>query len=502
MPESTAVSNGLPSASPSNVFSDGLERAVPSMTGVNADAVVSFLDDVEAAGLDLHGFMLSRDGRVVAEGFRWPYRADRTRIMHSATKSFVASAIAFALAEGRLKLTDKVVSFFPELYAGPVEGWLAQMTVEDLLTMRAGHESETSGAVWRVLNTSWIAEFFKIPLAHEPGSTFVYTSAASYMLSAILSRVTGQLAHDYLKPRLLEPLGVTGETWDVSPDGINPGGNGFSARLVDLLKLGMLHAQDGVWNGQRVLPEDWVRVATQPHGEPFKYGYHWWTRPDGSYSAIGRFVQMVTVFPEHNAALAVMGAIQGSFRLFPHIEQHFPAAFTNGDTAASASASADKRLIEKLAHWQHEEAPTLWKEPLRKSATAAWTGARRFEIEANRYGVEAVQFACSDDRCSFTQFDARGAHTIVAGIGHWIEGRTDMPGSDLHHGYEMNNSAVVARATWIDDKRLQMVWIFPETAFRDTVEVLFDGTGITAQRSVNVNGSSLRHDELVGREAR
>lgn len=512
-----------PDVAPANSFAsaghnDGLTRAAPSVTGVDADAIGAFLDDVQAAGLDLHSFMLYHKGHVVAEAWRWPYRADRPRILHSVAKSFTACAIGLALEDGLFRLDDKVVDFFPEALPPPKHGhavgshqkWLAQMTIEDLLTMRVGHEGETSGAVWRSLQTSWIAEFFKIPLAHQPGTAFRYTSAASYVLSAILSRATGETLHDYLKPRIFEPLGIHGETWDVGPDGINPGGNGLTAKVADMLKLGILHAQNGEWKGRRLLPHQWVTQATQPHGEPFQYGYHWWTRGDGNFSAIGRFVQMVTVFPAHGAALAVTGAIRGSARLFPLIDRYFPAAFRDpatGRTAVDQARASDARLAAKLAAWQSPDAPAPWKTIYETAnapahAAAVLSGTRRFAMASNPYGVDVLEFRFTHNQCTFSLFDAQGCHTIVAGIGQWIETRTDMPGSDLHHGYELDDSPVVARAQWLDERRLHMTWIFAESAFRDTVTAEFDGPQLVFRREVNINGAALRHDDLNGTLAR
>src|SRR5579862_5688527 len=235
---------------PTNPPTDGLLRGEPREACVNAALVDAFLDDAATAGLDIHGLMLHRAGRVAAEGWWWPYRADRPRIMHSATKSVMASAIGMALEEGRFRLQDRVVSFFPELMPGVIDNKLAAMTVENLLTMRAGHAAETSGSIWRGIATSWTAEFFKIPVVYTPGTTYMYTSAASYMLSAILTRVTGETLHDYLKPRFFTPLGITGEQWDIGPDNINPGGNGLTMKTADLLKLGVVHAQRGLWRGR------------------------------------------------------------------------------------------------------------------------------------------------------------------------------------------------------------------------------------------------------------
>ena len=184
-------------------------------------------------------------------------------MQHSLTKSFTATAIGLAVAEGRFALDDTVVSFFPEITApGP---HLAAMTIRHLLTMSTGHATGIGGDVWRQIRTSWTDAFFKAPVPEPPGARMVYSSASSYMLSAILQRTTGERLHAYLATRLLEPLGIEGESWDVCPNGINPGGNGLSCRTEDMLKLAVLHLQRGRWDGRQILPEAWVSEALRPH---------------------------------------------------------------------------------------------------------------------------------------------------------------------------------------------------------------------------------------------
>ena len=472
--------------------SDGLKRGEPREAGINAAIVEAFLDDAATAGLDIHGLMLHRAGLVAAEGWRWPYRADRPRIMHSATKSVLACAIGMALEEGRFRLQDKVVSFFPELISGSIDDKLASMTVEHLLTMRAGHAAETSGSIWRGISTSWTAEFFKIPVVHPPGTTFMYTSAASYMLSAILTKVTGQTLHDYLKPRFFEPLGITHEQWDLGPDNVNPGGNGLTMKTVDLLKLGILHVQGGLWKGRRMLSEVWVAEATRSHGD--NYGYQWTTTPGGAYAAIGIFMQFVMVFPRHRATLAVVGAAQeGSKVYMPIVDRHFPRAFDE-PLPASEAWKADANLRSRLA--------VAGKEPplaARSSKTAASVSGKTFRIEPNPLGVTAVSFVFENDRCVFHLVDASGDHSVVCGMRASIEGHTGMPGADLHHGYALQSAVVVASAAWTDENTLQMTWIFAETAFRDTVVCRFEGDGVTVERSVNVNSSADSWPRLSGK---
>ena len=195
-------------------WSDGLPRARPDAHGVDPGRVQAFLDEAARLGVELHSFMLWRTGHVVAEGWWWPYRPDRRHMMHSATKSFLSAAVGLAVAEGRFSLWDRVVDFFDDHRPARPSPSLAVMTIEDLLTQTSGHAQGASGSVWRSIRTSWIDEFFKIPVAFEPGTRFRYTSATSFLLSAIVSRTTGQKAHDHITPRLLQPLGIAGLEWD------------------------------------------------------------------------------------------------------------------------------------------------------------------------------------------------------------------------------------------------------------------------------------------------
>lgn len=461
---------------------DGLLRDAPRAVGLDARAVEAFLDEAAAANLEIHSLMIHRRDRVVVEGWRWPYHAARPRMTHSFTKSITACAIGLAIDEGYFKLTDTVVSFFPDELPPVVDDKLKTMTVEDLLTMRTGHAAETSGAVWRGIKTSWIAEFFKIPIVTQPGTTFVYTSAASYMLSAILTKTTGMTMHAFLKPRLLEPMGITGETWDVGPDGINPGGNGFTCTTANMLKFGVLHAQGGLWEGRRLLPAAWVAAATQRHGGN-NYGYHWVAAEDGLYYALGIFVQMAVVIPAAGATINLTCAIENSKLLLPILRKHLPGAFHD---APLEDAGTDARLSAHLA--------ALAVSPKLSGASsprAQDISGRTYRAAPNTLGITDLSFDFTPGRCVFRLTDGDGTHTVTMGLTEWVESTTGIPGRDLHHGYALRGAVVVAGAVWCDSDTLEMTWIFAETAFRDTVLCRFKGDTVTLDRSVNIN-SGLR----------
>jgi CubicO group peptidase (beta-lactamase class C family) len=469
---------------------DGLPRARAEDQGVEPAAVMAFLNALEAEQLEMNSFMLSRGGKVVAEGWWYPYRAEIPHMMHSLTKSVMACAVGLALAEKRFALSDKVVSFFPEHLPAEVSDNLKAMTVEHLLTMRCGHAKETSGSVWRPIKTSWIAEFFKIPVELAPDSKFVYTSAASYMLSAIVTKTTGQTVRDYLEPRVFQPLGITGLRWDVSPDNVSPGGNGLTWRTSDITKLCMLHAQGGMWNGKQILPADWIAAATKRQSGNERYGYQWWVSPADNYYADGKFSQIGLVFTQNDAVLAFTAANNKGRRCVELAEKHLTEGFKPAPIPQDDAAwNALKTRIESLRLLAPMTSSTS---PLEKTISG-----RRFDVEPNEDGVEAVSFTFAKGRCLFTLRDGRGTHTISAGLDFWTEGSTSMTGGKLHHEYEQTKMPVVAGAMWTSPNTLEMVWQFVESSFRDHVICRFDGPNMTLDRSVNVNSAALNRPTLT-----
>jgi len=475
-----------------SVATSELRRAHPSEVEINADAVSALLDDLDKTGSERQTLLIYRAGALAVEDYRWPYGAERIRMMHSVTKSFTSAAVGLALAEGRFRLQDQVVNFFPEHLPAVVSPRLGAMTVEDLLMMRTGQAIETSGSRWRGLKTSWIAEFFRIPLEHDPGTFFLYTSAASYMLGAIVTRTTGVGLDQYLRQRMFAPLGFENEMWDKGPEGINPGGNGLSCRVLDMLKFGVLHLDGGVWNGQRVLPEAWVREAVRRREGV--YGYHWWTGPNGEFSAQGLFGQMIVVLPRYGAVVATTGALQSNDAcleyLLPILRRHAASIFSKG------SRSADEWLASRLER-ETNPAPV---------ASEAQSGSEiasqmRFRAEPNELGVEAFELEFSPNRCVLRITDLRGVHAVAMGLNEWIEGETSMSGAQLHHGYEWKCAPVVASAHWLDPQTLEMVWIFAESSFRDTVVCRFEKDRAHLERRVNVNSGGRESPQIIGYRA-
>ncbi|MDD4033249.1 MAG: serine hydrolase, partial [Bacteroidales bacterium] len=247
------------SAEMSGQVTSKLPRSIPELEGVSSAGIVDFLNAADTSGLELHSFMFIRHGKVIAEGWWDPYGPDYKHLMYSASKTFTATAVGFAVAENKLKVTDKVISFFPYSLPDTISDYIKDLTVQNLLTMSVGQDPEPSSMG---MSGDWITGFLKTNPVHKPGTRFMYNNMATFMLSAIVQQATGERVFDYLMPRLYKPLGIRGIDWDQNPQGITLGMIGLRIHTEDLAKIGLLLLQEGVWNGQQLLPKAWVKEAT------------------------------------------------------------------------------------------------------------------------------------------------------------------------------------------------------------------------------------------------
>lgn len=292
-----------------------LPRATPSEVGLNADAVLDFLDASEDAGLELHSLMIAVGGKVAAEGWWAPYASPFRHGCYSGTKTFTSAAVGFAVAEGLVNEEDPLVSFFPEKMKPGQDANMPLVTIRDLLCMACGQDEEVDLAK----TDDAVAEFLDARFPYRPGTIFHYNSVASHMLGEVIFRKTGKTLPEYLEPRLFAPLGVTDVRWDCTPQGLPMGGWGIHLRTEDYLKMGMLFLQHGKWNGKQVLPQGWAeRASTWRIDSSVEntlpewlqgYCYQMWRNvTPGSFRLDGAFGQLCIVYPDLNAVVAVTSA--------------------------------------------------------------------------------------------------------------------------------------------------------------------------------------------------
>ena len=208
------------------VIAAPLDRATPESQGVPSAAILRWIDACEReikAPNGLHGFVILRHGRTIAEGTWAPYDTlNRPHMLYSHSKSFTSTAIGFLVDEGRLDLDARVLSFFPDKAPTNPSLNLQALRVRDLLTMNVG--ASFSDAERKDINGDWVKAFLANDIEKEPGTVFKYDSCATHMLAAIAERVSGMKLMDFLKARLFDPIGMTSPWSTVSPTGIACGG--------------------------------------------------------------------------------------------------------------------------------------------------------------------------------------------------------------------------------------------------------------------------------------
>ncbi len=293
-----------------------LPRATPESQGLPSTAVEAFLDAVGSAGVELHSVMVLRHGNVLAEGWWAPYTPDGLHLLYSLSKSFTSTAIGLAVGEGLLSVDDLVSSFFPEIDVDTLDPLVAGMKVRHILSMASGHHDDTIERIRVFGGEDPAAAFLSLVPEEEPGTWFTYNNGCTLMLSVIITRLTGGRLLDYLRPRLFEPLGIGPAYWA----GIGPYDLGFSGLHLQtdaIARLGQLYLQDGVWDGEQLLPAGWVAQASsvqvdnprEPNPDWRQgYGFQFWRCQHNGFRGDGAYGQFCVVLPDHDAVIAITAA--------------------------------------------------------------------------------------------------------------------------------------------------------------------------------------------------
>ena len=477
----------------------GLPRARPESLGIDPAGILGFIDQVNAKVGGLHSMMLLRHGKVAAEAWWAPYAPQYPHMLFSLSKSFCSTGVGLAAVEGKLSVDSPVISFFNEDLPAKVSDNLAAMTVRNLLTMSTGHDQDTTGRITSAPDGNWVRAFLSLPVEHAPGSKFVYNSGATYILSAIVRKVTGQDLLDFLRPRLFGPLGITGQTWETCPRGISIGGWGLSVKTEDIARFGQLYFQKGRWNGRGLIPESWVAEATSKqvsNGNPVTggdwnqgYGYQFWRSRHGNYRGDGAFGQFCIVMPEHDAVLAITSGVSDMGAVMNSAWEHLLPALKASPTSISAGDSLTDRFRSLTV-------PTPAGIPA-ADAAKRYSG-RRFQFQPNDQKIDQVQLL----------FDSSRARVAILGPGG-VQ-RLECPGNKWKVGSYVAAqppSAISARPTrrvassgaWTSDDTYTMKVCFLETPFVQTTTFTFSEDRLTVRSKMNVGFGPTERPALTGK---
>jgi CubicO group peptidase (beta-lactamase class C family) len=289
---------------------EGWRSSTPEEQGMDSEKLAQIFEVITEQRLNIHSVLIIRNGYLVTEAYYHPFRSKNMHEVYSVTKSVVSALVGIALEKGFIESVHQpVLDFFPEQTIENDDAHKQAITLEHLLTMTSGlewTEGDTGRQLWQ--NIDWAQFVLNRPMAVEPGTQFNYNSGNTHLLSVIIQETTGMSTLSFAQAHLFEPLGISDVLWSRDPSGISIGGWGLRMTPCDMAKLGYLYLNNGVWDGQQVVPADWVNASIQKHVqvtdplEPWELhlGYSWWLHEFGPYAAHGMRGQFIYVIPDLN----------------------------------------------------------------------------------------------------------------------------------------------------------------------------------------------------------
>ena len=488
-----------------------LPFSTPEAEGVSSAGIMNFLDAVQKGRNELHSFVIIRHGKIISQGWWEPYAKDLRHVMFSVSKSFTSTGIGLAIAENKLKLTDKVISFFPQSLPDTLSEYMKEMTVEHLLKMSTGMNADPLFTARS--SKDWPKAFLSAPVENKPGTIFKYNNMATFMLSAIVQKATGQKLFDYLKSRLFEPLGITSVTWDETPEGYTFGAIGLRIQSGDMVKFGQMLLQKGKWNGKQIVPQSWVEQATSfkinsndPGNKTPKelndweqgYCYQFWRCRNNGYRADGLGGQFIIVLPEKDAVVVLTASATNTQEEMNLVWDYLLPAMQDKTLPEDKNslAALNKRIASlSVSKTDYTNASLLSK-----------ISGKKIEIAQNETGIKALTLSIkgSDAQLKIDRGDE--AYELLAGKNNWKFSETKVttlaPAPNAMIAPPASNQAlpikVASRYSWIDASAIEWTSKFVEQSIgSETWAFRFEDSGNELKVQVEIKG--IRPRKLEGK---
>lgn len=459
-----------------------LPRSTASDQGVRPEAVLNFLDAVEAdPTVEMHSMILLRHGHVVAEGWWAPYASEHSRLVYSLSKSFTATALGLAEADGLLRLDDTLVSHFPAVDDDRVDSRSKEILLRHLAAMASGHDREMITDAWEDDPQEPVSGLLHSRPADVPGSTFAYNQPCTYSIAATIQRRSGMTLSDYLRSRLFEPLGIGEVGWWRWPSDREVGYTGLFIRTEDIAKLGQLYLQGGRWEELQILPAEFVLEATSRQVDTSSadgidwqqgYGFQFWMARHG-YRGDGALGQFCLVLPQCDAVIALTSATASMQSVLDHVWTCLLPGFGDGARRSDGQAELERRLRAlKLRRFRsagdQEDVEGWCSEPFAMTQPASAPFA-------------SVQLIRREQAITLALAEVGNKIEFAVGLADW---ETSEPLDDRGECVP-----VAAFGGWIDSQEMRIEVVFLETPHR---------LDITLHLPTRSGSATWRHEPLDG----
>ena len=482
-----------------------LEKSTPEAEGISSSAIDAWITACERELDAVHGFVLLRHGKTVAEGWWKPFSAERTHILYSHSKSFTSTAIGFLIDDGKLDLDECLVDIFPDRLPENPPDNLKRLRVRDLLTMNTG--MPYTDAERKDIGGDWVNLFLANPVNDRPGTCFRYDSCATHVLAAIVEKRSGKKLMDFLKERLFDPIGITKAWSNCSPTGIACGGWGMSMTTRELARFGQLYLQEGMWDGNRILSREWVRLATSRqtyNGGKIGvkqidqsdwsqgYGFQFWRCRFNCFRADGASGQLTVVMPDQDAVLSVHAGLGPMQQELDLIWKYLLPAFQNAPLPANPDAA--NALAARCA------ALSLKTIDGKKEGTEAIFG-RTYALEGNqpRFHFTSVRLEKRDNGWEIIAVGDTGEQHFPVGFGEWREGKVKLENKTYEGlGGIIGEQSVASSGAWTAPDTFRVRTYLNDGFFRLDADFRFVADG-SLSLSYNLTGWGNGRTNLTGK---
>ncbi len=495
------------------------ERCTPESVGIPSESIEKLLDRFEEGWTEPHGLMIMRDSKVFAEGWWAPYAPGLIHGLQSHTKTYAATAVGIAVTEGILRLDERVIDIFPDKAPKDPSENLKLLTVRDVLCMGCGMEKMPFNGV------DWIEQFLATPVVHKPGTAFMYNSTGSTLLGAMVREKTGLGLIDYLKPRLFDKIGIDAANLKCicMEDGMEMGGGGLYATTEDNLRLMKVYADGGMWEGERILSEEYVKLATSLQNESATeravnppaednfvgYGFQiWMCRPEGVYRADGAMGQFTIVFPKYNMILAITENASGSTggvmpqKALDTIWEWYYSLPDPSVTALPENEAASAHLARRMSMLALPRPKRSPVSPLQDSV-AGWYDVKEGYLAFKQVNPFIRDAKTDGGRKLLISFDPHGVTFDTVRNPEDGEKKivAAMDGSRKENTVDGLASIALASAEWVSDNVLKLTLRMVETCNEQYFDFTFEGDELKIEVYSNHVFGPMRKDVVTLKKA-
>lgn len=474
---------------------------IPENHGLSSKALMDFFTRMVQLDLQVNSLMLLQDGKATAQFWREPYRRDSVQLLYSLSKSVTSIAVGIAWENGFLDLQDKVISFFPDKLPEKVSVNLEKLTIHHLLSMSTGHQDNIYSTV--AAEEDWVKTFLSLDILNDPGIYYLYNTHATYMLSAIIERATGQDLVGFLMPRLFEPLGIAKPSWETCPKGIIAGGMGLSLTTESVAKFGQMLLNKGTYNNQRIVSEKYIALATMEQSDNRSttdridsaqgYGYQFHLCRRGAFRGDGAFGQLCFVAPKENIVIAATSSFKSMNQLQTLLDLVYEYIIDNLNNATIPIVDNDASILEQ----QLSSMKSSFADSQLLLDDIFDINNDSYEMDDNPHKLNKISFYRSGELLEVEFcYEDEGNNKIVPFNLFQPVHTHDIFVKDLRQ----HRQQVITYATWLDQITLKLTMVYIETPYVVTYTLRFLNQSLYLHYNWNLSFSPIKEFEVMGKQ--